>query len=404
MPSLFRLVTTMRVLIAHLLVSLLTSSALLAAPPVTTDPARVGMSAEKLDKAVAMFKQAIAEDDLQGVVLLVARDGKIVLHEALGWRNKEAGLPMEHDTLLRMASNTKAIIATGILVLAEEKQLDLDDPVALHLPAFDNDKCRGITLRHLLSHSSGLRIDSLFLSPLMEPSDEHPEAPSLQLEVNRFAAIGPEFPPGTTYSYNNAGFNTLGAVIEKVSGQPLEQFLTQRIYQPLGMKDTSNHPPEDQVDRMSVVYQRKEGEWSIRFEQGTEMRSPFVRASGGLVSTAADYARFLQMKLNKGRLGRTRILTRASVRAATSHQNRGAFTEKQQAERSSFYGLGWMTGLDGSFWHTGSEGTYVWVDPQRRLFGMVLAQSPGGTLLRREFRELVTAACARSRPGDMTCQ
>ena len=104
----------MRILIAHLLVSLLTSSALLAAPPVTTDPARVGMSAEKLDKAVAMFKQAIAEDDLQGVVLLVARNGKIILHEALGWRNKEAGLPMEHDTLLRMASNTKAIIATGI--------------------------------------------------------------------------------------------------------------------------------------------------------------------------------------------------------------------------------------------------------------------------------------------------
>ena len=133
----------------------------------------------------------------------------------------------------------------------------------------------------------------------------------------------------------------------------------------------------------------------MRFKQGTEMRVPFVRASGGMVSTAEDYSRFAHMYLGNGKLGRTRILSRASVREATSHQSLGAYSKQQQSPRSSFYGLGWVTGLDGAFWHTGSEGTYVWVDPERKLVGMVLTQSPGGTYLRSEFRELVNAACLR---------
>ena len=378
-----------------IVLSLVLTCSLAAAPPTLTDPARVNMSAGKLDEAVAIFEEAIAADNLRNVVLLVARNGKTVLHEAIGWKNMEIRLPMEPDNLLRMASNTKATVATGILILAQEKKLDLDDSIGLHLPAFDNDKCRAITLRHLLSHTSGLRIKTLFIDPLMEPSDEHPDAPSLKLEVDRFAAIGPEIRPGTSYSYSNAGFNTLGAVIEVISGQLLDEFLSERIYQPLGMKDTFHRPPAEQVDRMSTVYQRKEGEWSIRFTQGTEMRVPFVRASGGMVSTATDYSRFAHMYLGNGKLGRTRILTRASVREATSHQSLSAYSQQQQSRRTSYYGLGWVTGSDGAFWHTGSEGTYVWVDPQRRLVGMVLAQSPGGTLLRREFRELVNAACLR---------
>ncbi len=382
-------------LFSPLVISLLLTGTLAAAPPALTNPARVDMSAEKLDEAVAIFKEAITADDLRNVVLLVARNGKTVLHQAIGWRNKETRLPMEPDNLLRMASNTKAAVATGILILAEEKKLDLEDSIGLHLPAFDNDKYQSITLRHLLSHTSGLRIKTLFLNPLMEPSDEHPDAPSLQLEINRFASLGPEVQPGTSYSYNNAGFNTLGAVIEVVSGQLLDEFLRERIYQPLGMTDTSHRPPADQVDRMSTVYQREDGEWSVRFKQGTEMRVPFVRASGGMVSTAEDYSRFAHMYLGNGKLGRTRILSRASVREATSHQSLGAYSKQQQARRSSFYGLGWVTGLDGAFWHTGSEGTYVWVDPERKLVGMVLTQSPGGTYLRSEFRELVNAACLR---------
>jgi CubicO group peptidase (beta-lactamase class C family) len=392
--SLFRQATMMR-LLPHLLFSLLLAGRLPAAPPELTDPARVGMSAEKLDQAVTMFEDAIAADDLRNVVLMVARNGKLVLHEALGWRNRELDLPMKKDNLLRMASNTKAAVATGILILAEEKKLGLDDPIGLHLPAFDNEPYRPVTLRHLLCHTSGLRIKTLFLEPLMEPTDGHPDAPTLKLEINRFAAIGPEFPAGTTSNYSNAGFNMLGAVIEVVSGQPLEEFLSERIYQPLGMKDTFHRPPADQVDRMSVVYQREEGEWSVRFKQGTQMRVPFVRASGGLVSTASDYSRFAHMYLGHGKLGRTRILTRASVREATRHQNLDAFSERQRSKRTSFYGFGWFTGLDGAFWHTGSEGTYVWVDPGRRLVGMVLTQSAGGTYLRSEFRQMVNAACER---------
>jgi len=385
----------MRNLLSLLLISIVPAGIPQAAPPELTDPARVGMSAGKLEEGVTMFKEAIAADDLRNVVLLVARNGKTVLHEALGWRNKEKDLPMQKDNLLRMASNTKAAVATGILILAEENRLDLDDPVGKYLPAFDNEQYRPVTLRHLLSHTSGMRIKTLFLDPLVEPKEGHPDARTLQLEVNRFATIGPQFPPGTTYSYNNAGFNTLGAVIEVVSGQLLDKFLAEHIYQPLGMNDTSHRPPADQVDRMSVVYQREDGTWSVRFRQGTEMRVPFVRASGGLVSTASDYSRFAHMYLGNGKLGRTRILTRSSVREATSHQSLHAYSQQQRSRRTSFYGLGWVTGLDGAFWHTGSEGTYVWVDPERRLVGMVLTQSPGGTYLRSEFREVVNAACTR---------
>ena len=385
----------MRNLLSLLLISIVPAGIPQAAPPELTDPARVGMSAGKLEEGVTMFKEAIAADDLRNVVLLVARNGKTVLHEALGWRNKEKDLPMQKDNLLRMASNTKAAVATGILILAEENRLDLDDPVGKYLPAFDNEQYRPVTLRHLLSHTSGMRIKTLFLDPLVEPKEGHPDARTLQLEVNRFATIGPQFPPGTTYSYNNAGFNTLGAVIEVVSGQLLDKFLAEHIYQPLGMNDTSHRPPADQVDRMSVVYQREDGTWSVRFRQGTEMRVPFVRASGGLVSTASDYSRFAHMYLGNGKLGRTRILTRSSVREATSHQSLHAYSQQQRSRRTSFYGLGWITGLDGAFWHTGSEGTYVWVDPERRLVGMVLTQSPGGTYLRSEFREVVNAACTR---------
>ena len=216
-------------------------------------PHCVGMSSELLQDGVQLFREAVEKDELRGAALLVARDGQIVLHDAVGWRNKERDLPMQSDTLFRMASNTKAVVATGVLLLAEDGELAIDDPIGKHLPAFDNDKCRLIKVRHLLSHTSGLRISTLFLNPLMKPSDEFPHAPSLQLEVNRFAAIGPAVDPGTTFSYNNPGYNTLGALIEAVSGQPLERFLTNRIYRPLGMCDTSNHPPADKLDRMLVA-------------------------------------------------------------------------------------------------------------------------------------------------------
>lgn len=366
----------------------------------TVAPADVRMSGEKLEEAARLFEEAVVADDIRGCVLLVSRDDKIVLHRAMGWRNHAQRMPMEPDTLFRIASNTKPIIATAILLLAEQGALTLDDPVGRHLPAFSNEKCRAITIRHLLSHTGGFRVKTLFVAPLLKKSAKHPDAPNLQLEVNRFAEIGPQEVPGTTYSYSNAGYNTLGAIVEVCSGQPLETYLTEHIYEPLEMFDTSNRPHPEKLERLSIVSQpntRKPGNWRIRFKQEARMRVPFVRASGGGISTARDYARFCGMFLNRGACSNSddacRLLSAESVAEAVRPQTRSLYSEQQLKNRTRFYGLGWSVGADGTFSHSGSEGTYAWVDPQRRLIGLVFTQTPGGRNPRQEFRRLVTDAC-----------
>jgi CubicO group peptidase (beta-lactamase class C family) len=359
----------------------------------TATPRQLHVSAKKLQEGVQLFRDAIDDDRLRNVELLVLRDGHIILHEALGWQNKAAKAPLRRHTLFRMASNTKAVIATGILLLQQDGKLSVQDPVGKHLPAFNNAKCRDITISHLLTHTSGFRISSLFLNPLMTKSAAHPNAPTLQLEVNRFAQVGPREAVGETYRYNNPGYNILGALIEVVSGQPLEIFLTERIYRPLRMVDTTNHPPVKKLDRMAYVYARKDSKWSIRFKQETRMHAPFVRASGGLVSTTHDYARFCQLYLDRSVSRGRPLLTPASVTAGTSPHTRDLYTVEEAAKRASFYGFGWQVHHDGSFSHGGSEGTFAWVDPQLRIIGLVFTQSPGGDNPRDAFRKLVTEAC-----------
>lgn len=358
-------------------------------------PGDVGMSAKKLQEGVQLYRDAVKQDDLKGAVLLVARNGKIILHESIGWQNEAKKQPLPKDALFRMASNTKAVVATAVMMLAEEGKLSVDDPVGKHLPAFRNEKWKDVRIRHLLTHTSGLRISTLFLQPLMKPSKDHPKAPTLPLEVNRFAAVAPEKKPGTTYSYSNPGYNTLGAIVETVSGQPLETFLTQRIYKPLGMTDTTNHPVKQKFPRMCIVYARdkKTNKWSIRFRQNSGMRVPFVRASGGMVSSAEDYAKFLQMFLNGGDFGGKRLLSKSTVAEMTKPQTSSLYPPDKRKTVPRFYGYGWMVYRDGRFGHSGSEGTFGWVDPKRNIIGLVLTQSPGGKNPRDEFMRIVAAAC-----------
>jgi len=348
----------------------------------------VGMDQAALDRGVDLFRQAVDRDELRGVVLMVARHGTIVLHEALGWRHVAYRLPMEKDTLFRMASNTKPVVATAVLILEQDGRLSVDDRAASHLPSFDNYRSRDITIAHLLSHSSGLRIGPIFL-----PFDEEEakgETPTLQGAVAKFGAVGPEFEPGTTYSYNNAGFNTLGAIIERASGLALEDVLRTRVYEPLGMTDTLNHEDPAKLARMATVYAGRKGDdgrvaWRQRFTPGDPPDFPVIRASGGMISTAMDYARFLQMYLNGGEYDGARVLTPASIaKATTSHIAAGD---------DGGYGFGWMVSSDGVYAHSGSDGTYAWVDPSRDLFGLVFTQSPGGVNPREAFRGLVAAAC-----------
>jgi CubicO group peptidase (beta-lactamase class C family) len=353
-----------------------------AVPGLPAAPAS-GATSGPLAEAVQLYRDAVARDELRGVVLHVAHRGRTVLHEAIGHRHQAYQLPMEPDTLFRMASNTKPVVASAMLMLVEEGRLRLEDPVAKHLASWNNAKSRNVTIAQLLTHSSGLRI-----RPIFYPFEEGDER-TLQAAVAKFGAEGPDEPPGE-YSYNNAGYNTVGALIEVVSGHPLEAFLKSRIYDPLGMTDTLNHEDETKLQRMATVYRgRRQGRggpvaFTQGFTPGDEPDFPVIRASGGLISTTADYARFLEMWRKGGEYAGRRLLKAETVASAVQPRVR--------VSDEASYGYGWMIRADGSYYHTGSDGTMAWIDPSREIVGMVFTQSPGGVNPTARFRELVNAA------------
>ena len=358
-------------------------------------PTEVGMSAGVLAGGVALYEEAVASGEVVGAVLLVAKDGKIVLHEALGWRDKARGIPMEPNTLFRMASNTKPVVAAGVAMLVEDGRLGYDDLVREHIPSWDNYRAGFINIGHLLSHSSGLRIPTLFLQPYMRPSPEHPGAPTLQLEVARFGQVGAEVAPGTSYSYNNPGYNTLGALAEIASGMPLEEYLDRELYAPLGMHDSYHHETDEKMDgkldRMSVVYYDRDGEsgWVPGWTPGDPPQVPFVRASGGMISTAEDYAIFCQMFLNGGVYAGRRYLSEESVALITSPKIR---TNPGSDGPPSHYGYGWSVSADGVFSHGGSDGTDAFVDPANGLIVLAFTQTPRGNRPAARFLAVVRDA------------
>ncbi len=374
-----------------------TAAPVVGQQPITVsygDPADVGMSAAVLEGAVGLYEEAVARGDLVGAVLLVARRGRIVLHEAVGWRDKERDLPMERTTMFRMASNTKPVVATAIAQMVERGQLRYSDLVRDYLPEWDNYRSGFITVGQLLSHSSGLRIPTLFLQPLMEPSARHPDAPTLVLEAARFGTVGAAVPPGTTYSYNNPGYNTLAAIIEIVSGQPLEEHLREQIYAPLGMEDSYNHKLghdlDGKLDRMGAVYYERDGqggEWVPGGTPGGPVAFPFARGSGGMISTARDYLVFCQMFLNGGTYGGARVLRPTSLETMTSPK----IHISGEGADASYYGYGWRI-ADGTYGHGGSDGTDAWIDPEREIVGLVFTQTPRGRNPLQRFRQMVNLA------------
>ena len=359
-------------------------------------PSDVGMDATILEAGVNMYRKAIERDEVRSAVILIVRKGRVIVHEALGWKDKERGVLLKKNAMFRMASNTKPVVATAVAILSEKSRLKFDDPVYRHFSSFNNDRAKGITLHHLLTHTSGFRIKPIFFKPLIENSAKHPDAPSLKLEVDRFGEVGAAEPIGKSYSYSNAGFNSLGAVIETVSGKPLELYLNQLIYKPLGMADSYHHEMVDKLDgkldRMSVVYYRREGKWVKGWKPGQPPKYPFVRASWGMISTAMDYAIFCQMYLNGGVYGGKRILKTETVKLMTTPYTETLYTPVQKSKQAHYYGYGWRVHKDDVYGHTGSDGTAAWVDPQRQLIVLVFTQSPAGNNLRDRFFKLVQLA------------
>lgn len=372
-------------------------------------PEEVDVDLRKLNKAADLVRRNVEKDELRGAVILVARRGKIILHEAMGYRDNDKMLPMRKDTLFRMASNSKAVTAAGILKLVEQGLIDLDDPVGSYIPTFNRRFLPRvetgtsksaieaefhdgrITIRQLLTHTSGLRIPSLFLTPLLDTSasgsDGAGSSSQLIREVSRFGNIGAEVAPGASYSYNNAGFNTLAAVLEAVTGS-YKTHLKESFYLTLGMTDSCNHESDAEAARMSSVFRQKDdGTWAVRWMPSDGPDWPFPRGSGGMVSTAEDYARFCHMLLNRGRAGDTQVLASDLVAEATNPQ-------VDYISAAENYGLGWkVSEPGGTYSHTGSDGTFVFVDPDLQVIGMLLTQSQADTPPRAAFQSLVLEAC-----------
>jgi CubicO group peptidase (beta-lactamase class C family) len=372
---------------------------------VQADAAQVGMSAERLQRLSTTLAGYAEQGRLAGGVALVARRGSIVHHQAFGQRDREAGAPMTTDTIFRIASQSKGVIAVATMMLVEEGKLLLTDPLGKHIPEFQNTTVavarpgggytvekakRAITVRDLLLHTAGIGygtgvaadawqqagIQNYYFSDRDEP---------IGATVARMGALPMDAHPGEQWVYGYS-FDILGALIEQVSGQGLDSFLQQRLFEPLGMVDTSFYLPEDKRERLAVVYARGADGLSVAPPDGAAGQGAFVdgprksfSGGAGLLSTASDYARFLQMLLDDGEFEGQRLLSRKTVELMTTDHLSPIVFRPGVGE-----GLGFSVVIDlgkrgepGSLGEFGWGGAYhstYWVDPQEELVVVYLTQ------------------------------
>ncbi len=318
---------------------------------------------------------------LAGAVTLVATKGQILCLEAVGFADIAAKRAMKTDDIFWIASQSKPITATALMMLVDEGKVNVEDPVEKYLPEFkgqavldptDKDKKatkapkHPILVRNILSHTSGLP----FASPMEKPTlDQKP----LSERVASYAKLTLNTEPDEAYKYSNAGINTAGRIIEVVSGMPYEEFLQKRLFDPLGMKDTTFWPNEAQVARIAKSYKpnkEKNDLEEIKISQLAYPLSDRTRQpmpAGGLFSTATDCARFCQMLLNGGEFDGKRYISEASLKQMTSKQT-GALKDN--------YGFGFSTG-GGNFGHGGAEATNMSVDPKSGLVYVWMVQHAG---------------------------
>ena len=390
-----------------LLIVVLAPQALLAQGLTVAAPEAVGMSSERLERLTAALQGYVDEGRLAGAVAIVARRGKIAYLESVGYRDKESGAPMTTDAIFRIASQTKALASVGVMLLQEEGRLLITDPVGKYLPEFMETTVaqpdgrggydvvaakRPITIRDLLTHTAGISygrgpaadkweeagITGWYFADRDEPAGD---------VMARLARLPLDGHPGEAWIY---GYNTdiLGAMIEKISGQTLGEFLGDRLLGPLGLDDTHFFVPAGKVDRLATVYSSTDGGGIERAPdpghmvgQGAYVSGPrkSFSAGAGLLSTATDYATFLQMMLNGGELDGVRILSRKTVESMIiGHTGDIEFRPGQS------FGLGFSVvedpaalGLPASLGEFGWGGAYhstYWVDPVEELVVVYLTQ------------------------------
>jgi CubicO group peptidase (beta-lactamase class C family) len=346
------------------------------------------------------MKNFVESQEISGAVTLVADDEKILHLSAVGLSDVASKAPMEPDSVFWIASMTKPITATAVMMMQEEGKLSVDDPVSKYLPEFKNLKDAAgnevsITIKQCLMHTSGLSD--------LEPEEEKGII-TLKDLMPAIVAKPTRFPPGSKWQYCQTGINTAGRIVEVVSGKLFPDFLQERLFAPLDMKDTSFYPGEDQAKRLALPHKRTPSgglEKTLNHYLGSDVPTPqtlFPMANGGLFSTAGDYAKFAQMILRGGEAGGKRYLTRESVRQMTTVHSgdlAAGFVP------GSAWGLGWSIVREpqgvsaalssGSFGHGGAFGTQAWIDPLKNRIYLLMFQradigNSDASEMRRDFQ------------------
>jgi CubicO group peptidase (beta-lactamase class C family) len=366
-----------------------------------------GMDSLKLSEIPITIQQFVDEHKIAGAVTLVAGNGQIASFEAVGFQDIEKKIPMRKNTLFRIASLTKPFAAAAIMMLSEEGKLQLNDPVEKYLPEFHNmwlasemtqEKAalirpsRQITIRDILTHTSGLAN-----LPSNIPIN------SIREYALVISQLPLQFEPGSQWSYSGSGITAAARIVEVISGQPYDLFLSERIFTPLGMRNTSFSPPKESLERIAALYHPSPDSSGLEAFEGPDW-SRFPRPEGGLYSTAADMAIWMQTILNKGIYNGTRILTENSVKEMTTIQTgelETGFTDGMS------FGLAFgivrnpsgVTDMlsQGSFGHGGAFGTQSWADPASKTIYILMIQRQGfgngdASDIRRAFQKIAAEA------------
>ena len=399
----------------------------------TATPESVGMSQERLQRIGSALGAEVDAGRIAGTVVLVARRGKLVYAESLGWQDKAAGVRMTPDAIFRIYSMTKPLVSVAAMMLVEEGKLQLTDPVTKFLPTLKPPgvsvaqadaefarltyttvpAVREMTVQDLLRHTAGLGYAEITQNAPVKKSlqdagiaktgiDYDARALTPAEQVERLAKVPLTHQPGTAWEYSLAS-DVLGRVVEAASGQRLADFLARRLFGPLGMADTAFWVPPAKIGRLAQPLPTDPAGGATL--ELIDVSAPPAADSGGAggVSTAADYLRFAQALLDGGRLGGTRILSRTTVALMTSdHLGTRIAAPVTPGELllgtpGYTFGLGFAVrqapgvagvhGSQGEFMWGGYAGTYFWVDPKEQLVGVYMSQMTGTT--RPFYRRLV---------------
>ena len=396
-------------------------------------PEDVGMSSQRLARIGTVMQRYSDRKEIAGAVTLVARRGRVVYMAAVGDRDVEKGIRMTPDTIFRIRSMTKPIVTAAAMMLYEDGHFLLSDPVSKWLPEFRTMRvidipltqqgtgmkygtqpaANAITIRHLLTHTSGL---PSYANVVAEFEKSRPQAmpnDTLASFADRVSKLPLKFEPGSSFHYSLAT-DVVGRLVEVISGRTLDQFLTDRIFQPLAMHDTHFYLPKNKLHRLAAVYGRN-AQARIELTEAANESSPYVQtdtyfsAAGGLVSTAADVFRFHQMMLNGGELDGVRLLGRKTVELITANHTSDLF----RMAPGMYFGLGYAVVNDvGASGLPGSVGMYTWpgsltttsfVDPAEDMVAVLMIQlQPRSSEITNEFQVLAYQAIVdgRATEGD----